>query len=288
MEQSYKLARSLATCEPLPEEVVEEFNEEDELTRADRELAERLEREEPGAEIAVQATSARFQLVLRHFNITADCVACVSKKQTYVAPCGHPYCAECARSLCLHALSNKAFIPVRCCREHFANEVVAACLPNRNDVERYEAIRQEIEHPCPPAEELDAAASKVILENGWKVCFRCGAVVEKVSGCVHITCTCRNEFCYTCLRPWKTCSCELYPTEELNRILNERVGPDAPGNVRHRLQHVLRNVYHHDHDWQRQQSLGRVCNVCRWNMPLYAMHCGTCMETRCQRCSHNN
>ncbi|KAK3827130.1 MAG: hypothetical protein JOS17DRAFT_662463, partial [Linnemannia elongata] len=55
----------------------------------------------------------------------------------------------------------------------------------------------------------DEAASRVITENGWKVCHRCGAVVERVSGCVHITCMCRYEFCYTCEKKWQTCTCEL-------------------------------------------------------------------------------
>ncbi|KAF9135127.1 hypothetical protein BGX30_011651, partial [Mortierella sp. GBA39] len=125
-----------------------------------------------------------------------------------------------------------------------------ACLMDDEDVAKYQALKHEIEHPCPPTAELDEAASRVISEKGWKVCGRCGAVVERVSGCVHITCMCRHEFCYTCQKPWKTCACELYPMEELNEILNDRIGNGDPGTARHRLQNVLRNYYQHDHHWE--------------------------------------
>ncbi|KAF9211309.1 hypothetical protein BGZ59_008265 [Podila verticillata] len=69
---------------------------------------------------------------------------------------------------------------------------------------------------------------------------------------------CRNEFCYTCLNPWRTCNCELYPVEELNQILNERIGNDDPGAARHRLRNVLRNYYQHEHKWQRENPKGRI------------------------------
>lgn len=33
-------------------------------------------------------------------------------------------------------------------------------------------------------------------------CPRCGVAVEKTSGCDHITCVCRAEWCYRCLAPY--------------------------------------------------------------------------------------
>lgn len=42
---------------------------------------------------------------------------------------------------------------------------------------------------------------------GWRRCYRCRALVELTSGCRHITCKCRAEFCYTCGAKWRTCAC---------------------------------------------------------------------------------
>ncbi|KAF9355653.1 hypothetical protein BGX26_006278 [Mortierella sp. AD094] len=288
MERSYRLAKSLSTCGTVPEELFEEMDLQDCISFTDRELAERLESGDASAELSLRVASARFQLVLLFFATTAECCACNNRKKTYTAPCGHDYCEECAQSLYHHALKNRSFIPVRCCTVAFAPEIVSVGLDNTDDVDRYNSIKSEIEHPCPPAFELDAAASGLISENGWKVCPRCGAVVEKVSGCAHITCMCRHQFCYTCLKLWKTCRCDLYSGEELTEILGERVGNDDPGTTRHRLQNVLRNYYHHEHNWEQVEPDGRMCNVCRRSMLLHCMHCEVCMETRCHRCCYNN
>lgn len=287
MEESYALAKSLSTCGAVSGQLLEEMGQQDNVTRSDRELAERIERGESSAERSLHAASVRFELVRQHFRTTADCCACNDNKCTYIAPCEHAYCEDCARSLYSHALTNRTFVPVRCCKEPFASGLEAACLTNSADISKYATIKREIENPCPPSSELDVAASRVISENGWKVCSRCGAVVERMSGCIHITCVCRNEFCYTCQKTWRTCNCDLYPVEELNRILNERIGNDDPGNARHRLQNVLRNYYRHEHDWERQNSEGRACNVCGWAMPIYCMRCEMCRETRCHRCTFN-
>ncbi|KAG0264351.1 hypothetical protein BGZ95_003615, partial [Linnemannia exigua] len=201
--QSYRLAKSLSTCEAVPDNLQEEMRLQDDVVQSDRELAQ----------------------------------------------------------------------PV--------------CLMDAGDVDKYESLKREIENPCPPLLELDEAASRVISENDWKVCERCGAVVERVSGCVHITCMCRNEFCYTCRKTWKTCKCELYPVEELNQILDERVGNGDPGVARDRLRNVLQNYYQHQHNWERRNSNGQRCGVCRWDMPVYCMHCEGCMETRCRSCAFN-
>ncbi|KAK3833279.1 MAG: hypothetical protein J3R72DRAFT_232149 [Linnemannia gamsii] len=288
MEESYKLAKSLSTCDAVPDNLLEELRIQDDIVQSDRDLLERVERGESSAESSLAFTTAHFQLVLQHFDTTGDCCACDNNKRVYNAPCGHAYCEECTRSLYSHALTNRAFIPVRCCKVPFASALVAACLTDAGDIDKYDSLKCEIENPCPPSSELDVMASRTISENGWKVCGRCGAVVERISGCVHITCMCRNEFCYTCQKTWRTCVCELYPVEELNRILNERIGNDDAGIVRHRLQNELRNYYQHEHNWERRNSSQQRCGNCSWNMPRYCFHCQGCMETRCHRCTFNN
>ncbi|KAF9567072.1 hypothetical protein EC968_003506 [Mortierella alpina] len=289
VERSLTLARSLASCDDLPEELFEELVQQDHVIDSDRELVTRLEMGDDEAEYALEAATVRFQLVLDYFNHTAECCSCGgSGNQNYRAPCEHTYCLECAQSLFRHALSNRSFIPVRCCKVSFDSDLAQACLVNAEDRDKYLGLKNEIENPVPPVAELDLQASRLISKKGWRVCDRCGAVVERVAGCVHMTCLCRNEFCYTCMKVWKSCNCELYPVEELNRILDERIGNDEPGVARHRLQNVLRNYYQHDHTWDRQLPLGRICGICHWAPPLYCLHCAVCMETRCHRCCYNN
>ncbi|KAF9537446.1 hypothetical protein EC957_008278, partial [Mortierella hygrophila] len=107
MELSYRLAKSLSTCETLPDILLEELELQDEMTSSDRELALRIERGEPSAERLLRASTARFPLI-------------------------------------------------------------QACLMDDEDVTKYQSIKNEIDHPCPPTAELDAAASRVISEKGWK------------------------------------------------------------------------------------------------------------------------
>ncbi|KAG9591699.1 hypothetical protein KCU77_g3312, partial [Aureobasidium melanogenum] len=41
-------------------------------------------------------------------------------------------------------------------------------------------------------------------------CNDCRSLVERSSGCNHITCRCRAQFCYICAAPWRTCSCPQF------------------------------------------------------------------------------
>ncbi|KAL8792853.1 MAG: hypothetical protein Q9195_004583 [Heterodermia aff. obscurata] len=59
---------------------------------------------------------------------------------------------------------------------------------------------------CPNDFGLDATLQQA-ERAGWQRCYNCRAVVELNTGCRHITCKCRAEFCYTCGARWKTCMC---------------------------------------------------------------------------------
>jgi len=50
-------------------------------------------------------------------------------------------------------------------------------------------------------QELRSLANK----KGWKECPRCHAMVERRSGCLHMTCTCSGEFCYNCGKLYSEC-----------------------------------------------------------------------------------
>jgi hypothetical protein len=43
--------------------------------------------------------------------------------------------------------------------------------------------------------------------EGWKRCYSCHAFVEHNTGCRHMTCRCRAQFCYICGLKWRTCAC---------------------------------------------------------------------------------
>lgn len=53
---------------------------------------------------------------------------------------------------------------------------------------------------------------KLAKENDWKRCTKCSQIVEKTSGCDHITCRCGYQFCYICGSEWKglaqPCKCK--------------------------------------------------------------------------------
>ncbi|KAF8247145.1 hypothetical protein K440DRAFT_552079, partial [Wilcoxina mikolae CBS 423.85] len=52
-----------------------------------------------------------------------------------------------------------------------------------------------------------AAVIDIAHQNGWRRCYQCHAVVERSTGCRHMTCRCKAEFCYICGAKWKTCNC---------------------------------------------------------------------------------
>ncbi|KAJ0763885.1 putative transcription factor C2H2 family [Helianthus annuus] len=49
---------------------------------------------------------------------------------------------------------------------------------------------------------VDEMAVALAKKKKWKKCPNCNYFVEKAEGCVHITCRCKYEFCYTCGAKW--------------------------------------------------------------------------------------
>lgn len=48
----------------------------------------------------------------------------------------------------------------------------------------------------------DQMVEKLAKKKKWKKCPKCKFYVEKNKGCLHITCRCSYEFCYTCGSKW--------------------------------------------------------------------------------------
>jgi hypothetical protein len=54
----------------------------------------------------------------------------------------------------------------------------------------------------------DVAGQKVLAlagRKGWKICPNCKSVLERTEGCLHMTCRCGAQWCYSCLANWGSC-----------------------------------------------------------------------------------
>ncbi|EXJ89989.1 hypothetical protein A1O3_03056 [Capronia epimyces CBS 606.96] len=78
---------------------------------------------------------------------------------------------------------------------------------------------------CPQDFDLEATITLAELE-GWHRCFKCRTMVERITGCRHMTCKCGAQFCYVCGAQWRTCGCtevdEANRQAELGRRRTER------------------------------------------------------------------
>ncbi|CAE6461598.1 unnamed protein product [Rhizoctonia solani] len=101
--------------------------------------------------------------------------------------------------------------------------------------------------PC----ETDAAAQQVLAlgrQEGWQSCPSCHHMVELDTGCYHMTCRCRHEFCYLCARRWKECTCPQWDEDRLIAQAERRIERDfgvlpavaRPAQVEARQQDIFR------------------------------------------------
>jgi len=57
-----------------------------------------------------------------------------------------------------------------------------------------------------PEDKDGMAVKKLAAKQGWKECPGCGQIVHRTEGCLHMTCRCRHQWCYNCLRDWGVCN----------------------------------------------------------------------------------
>ncbi|KIV83706.1 hypothetical protein PV11_05708 [Exophiala sideris] len=67
---------------------------------------------------------------------------------------------------------------------------------------------------CPQDYGMEATMSLAESE-GWRRCYKCRTMVERSTGCRHMTCKCGAQFCYVCGVKWRTCHCTEF--DEANR-----------------------------------------------------------------------
>ncbi|KAF8841101.1 hypothetical protein BDN67DRAFT_967583 [Paxillus ammoniavirescens] len=60
-------------------------------------------------------------------------------------------------------------------------------------------------------------------DAGWSRCPGCSQMIELNTGCFHMTCRCKTEFCYLCRARWKTCACPQWDERRLLAAAEQRV-----------------------------------------------------------------
>ncbi|KAJ8075529.1 hypothetical protein PM082_021159 [Marasmius tenuissimus] len=59
-------------------------------------------------------------------------------------------------------------------------------------------------NPIDGFDDASMAVRELAKEKEWQTCYACYEMVEKTSGCVHITCRCSAQFCYRCGVQWSS------------------------------------------------------------------------------------
>ncbi|KAG6063568.1 hypothetical protein E4U32_001084 [Claviceps aff. humidiphila group G2b] len=147
-----------------------------------------------------------------------------------------------------------------------------------------------------PADTLTAAFLQIATENGWQRCYSCRRMVDLNTGCNHITCRCKAQFCYICGLKWKQCSCAQWDEDRLvartdNIVDREQGGRDARGAARDALaararQNLIENHECEDHRW-RSRNGSYQCEECYDQMPNFIYECRLCRTMACRRCRFN-
>ncbi|EME42772.1 hypothetical protein DOTSEDRAFT_176057 [Dothistroma septosporum NZE10] len=141
---------------------------------------------------------------------------------------------------------------------------------------------------------------RVALENGWQTCPGCNGLVQLRSGCNHMTCRCKTEFCYVCGARWKNCPCDQADEGRMIERAEEVVDRDAEAelpraerNRRVRVVHAgLQDNHECEHPGRFQRMFGggrrgfqcEMCDVRHWK---YILQCRHCYINVCEDCRRN-
>ncbi|KAF9081554.1 hypothetical protein BGX23_000743 [Mortierella sp. AD031] len=163
----------------------------------------------------------------KEHNNHAYCLECLAryvdtqvKAQAWPITCPHESCREVVSSFAVetllgsgafqwhrlaveHAIQKKIYCPYNACGRLIDGD--------RNDEQ------EAVDLPCPYCsklfcamchgeahkginceQRLDKIFANLATDSNWKSCPSCNHMIEKESGCNHMTCRCGTEFCYTC------------------------------------------------------------------------------------------
>ncbi|CAH0050241.1 unnamed protein product [Clonostachys solani] len=147
-----------------------------------------------------------------------------------------------------------------------------------------------------PADSATQELLRIARENGWQSCQSCHRVVELSTGCYHITCVCKHEFCYVCGVKWKNCQCSHWDErrllEQANNIVNRDAAarPMAPALRAARVNQERANLrQNHECSHENWKSRGGFhrCDECRSKLTTFIYECRQCRIMACRRCRYN-
>ncbi|KAF1916403.1 ariadne RING finger [Ampelomyces quisqualis] len=138
-------------------------------------------------------------------------------------------------------------------------------------------------------------------EMGWQICQTCNRVVQLRSGCNHMTCICKAEFCYVCGVDWKNCDCPPADIDRIEERAEEIVERDAPqGMLAHERRDRLDQVFaqlQDAHECEHSRRFQRVfdskprrgfrCELCDARHHKYILQCRRCYVNVCEDCRRN-
>ncbi|KAJ5513557.1 Zinc finger RING/FYVE/PHD-type [Penicillium fimorum] len=167
--------------------------------------------------------------------------------------CSHFYCKACLIRLFTDSLRDESLFPPQCCHKSIvaSEKMLGPALVQKHKEKVIELSDPDRTYCCNPkcAEYLprkitqngickcascgvrtcrkckkhahegkcvykpDALLEELAECKKWQRCSNCSRLIELSTGCNHITCICKFEFCYFCGKPWKTCKC-IYAEEE--------------------------------------------------------------------------
>ncbi|KAH8928426.1 hypothetical protein BT69DRAFT_1212834, partial [Atractiella rhizophila] len=155
---------------------------------------------------------------------------------------------------------------------------------------------------------------KVASDEKWQRCHRCKRMVELHTGCYHMTCFCKHEFCYVCGEQWKTCQCPQWDETRLLERAEEQVrvelgmDPFRPVVPQRQLQqqNAIHDAFNVRYGARVREAAARLrtnhecahvswclrhgggnCQSCSKYLDRYLLRCLSCQMLACVRCQRN-
>ncbi|KAL7799933.1 hypothetical protein V8C37DRAFT_407427 [Trichoderma ceciliae] len=254
------------------------------------------------------------------------CVACmtnVPSSETLQCPCSDIYCHGCITDLFKAAMKDESlFLPAELVVEYQAKELehntsdkTYCCLSTCSAFIPPSSIQGDIatcgecqsktcivckglshQDDC-PEDVTTKELIRIAAKNNWQRCYPCRRMVELNTGCNHITCRCKAQFCYVCGKQWKQCGCEQWDEARLldratlvqdraaGRFRMAQEAARAAGVARERA-HLAENheCLHQIWRWREGEF---QCEECHADMPEFIYECRVCRVQLCRRCRDN-
>ncbi|KAI8823930.1 hypothetical protein BJ741DRAFT_714983 [Chytriomyces cf. hyalinus JEL632] len=112
------------------------------------------------------------------------CLGCCETASQRVS-CGHAFCTACIKRACVLAVRDRAQFPAHRCGKEFPQEAVQLALEAK-DMQTYVAYQKDL--TIANIAGLDPEFRRMVRQNGWSLCGKCGAGIERIGGCNSVRC----------------------------------------------------------------------------------------------------